>query len=61
MSNNHFNFISRAKFDELVENYLNSISPDRRAKAIMTQEIVSQAIAILSGSDTTANPRYKHW
>ena len=61
MSNNHFNFVSRARFDELVENYLNNISPDHRAKAILTQEIVNQAIEILSGSDTSANQRYKHW
>src|SRR5205085_9799850 len=61
MSNNHFNFISRARFDELVENYLNNMSPNRRTKAILTQEIVNQAIEILSGSDTSANQRYKHW
>jgi len=61
MSNNHFNFTSRARFDELVENYLNNISLNCRTKAIMTQQIVNQAIEILSGSDTSANQRYKHW
>ena len=28
---------------------------------ILTQEIVNQATEILGGSDTSANPRYKHW
>jgi len=58
MSNNHFNFISRARFDELVENYLNNMSLNCRTKAILTQQIVNQAIEILSGSDISANQKY---
>jgi len=58
MSNNYFNFISRTRFDELGESYLNSMSPNRRTKAILTQEIVNQAIEILSGLDISANQKY---
>src|SRR6185312_6292249 len=32
LTNSYFNFISRANFDKLVENYLNSMSPEYRAK-----------------------------
>ena len=49
MSHNHFHFISRARFDELVGNYLNNMLLNR-----------NQAIKILSGDDTSVNQRYKH-
>ena len=61
MSANNFEFLSREKFDEILDTYLNDLPENRRAKAIISQEMMDQAIQIFDDGNTNQDPKFKSW
>ena len=61
MSANDFEFLSREKFDEILDTYLNDLPENRRAKAIISQEMMDQAIQIFDDGNTNQDPKFKSW
>ena len=61
MSANDFGFISREKFDEILEVYLNELPENRRAKAVISQDMMDRAIQIFDEGNTSQDPKFKYW
>src|SRR5690348_7450474 len=61
MSANNFDFLSREKFNEILDTYLNGLPEKRRAKAIISRELMDWAIRIFDDGNTNQDPKFKSW
>ena len=61
MSANNFGFLTREKFNEILEAYLNELPENRRAKAVLSQEMVDRAIRVLRDPKMRDNLKFKSW
>ena len=60
MSANNFEFLSREKFDELFQAYINGLPENRRAKAVISQETYDRAIQALEDSTyKSEDPKFR--
>jgi len=53
MASTSFTFVTKEKFDELIEEYLRVDVNGRRAKLLITQETADMALDVLENSRTT--------
>ena len=61
MSANNFDFLSREKFNEILDTYLNGLPEKRRAKAIISRELMDRPIRIFDDGNTNQDPKFKSW
>jgi len=62
MSSGEFVFVTREKFDQLIEGYLAADGNGRREKTLITQEVADRIISVLDNPATTVfNAQFRYW
>lgn len=62
MSSSGFVFVTREKFDQLIEDYLTADGNGRREKCLITQEVANMIISVLNNPETTEfDAQFRHW
>ena len=61
MSSGEFVFVTREKFDQLIEGYLAADGNGRREKTLITQEVADRIISVLDNPATVSNAQFRYW
>jgi hypothetical protein len=56
-----FNFVSLATFNNILNEYVDSLPSNRQAKALITQELVENIKNILLNQESTNDSQFRHW
>jgi hypothetical protein len=56
-----FNFVSLATFNNILNEYVDSLPSNRQAKALITQELVENIKNILLNQESANDGQLRHW
>jgi len=56
-----FNFVSVETFNRILDEYIASLSLNRQAKALITQELADKAKSILLNEESTSDGNLRYW